>query len=69
MKSFLEECRADRASLANMVEKMERGQLGIGAPITLPAMNDATNNFVHHLKRSIAELDALIGQLEAECNA
>jgi len=66
---FVEDCRIERAALADLIEKMEKGQLGIGHPITLPRVNEASANLILSVNRSIADLDALIQAYEDEADA
>jgi len=67
--AFIEECRAERNSINALIHRMEKGQLGIGMPITLPKVNEATANAVAGMKRTVADLDALIAAYEAEPHA
>ena len=66
---FIEDCRIERAALADLIEKMEKGQLGIGQPITLPRVNEASANLILSVNRSIVDLDALIQAYEDEAGA
>jgi len=67
--SFIHECREQRASLASLVETMESGRLGVGNPITLPKINAATAALILSCKSSIADLDMLIAEFEANPDA
>jgi hypothetical protein len=62
--SFIQDCRRQREQLQDIIDHIEAGVLGVGLPVTLPEINEPTRDYLHHLKRSVAELDKLIRQYE-----
>ena len=68
--AFIDQCRDERASLMGTIHMMEDRKLGVGTPITIPAaMNHATVAAVASMRRTVAELDALIAAYEAKPDA
>ena len=48
---------------------MEGGKLGVGLPITLPKMNEASEAMIQSTKLTIERLDTLIEAYEIERHA
>jgi len=65
--AFVEDCRRERASLIGLIEAMENKMLGAGLPITIPeSMNAPTQALVASMQRTLADLETLISQYEAD---
>jgi|HubBroStandDraft_2_1064218.scaffolds.fasta_scaffold2276435_2 hypothetical protein len=65
--AFIEDCRRERASLIGLIEAMENKMLGAGLPITIPEpMNAPTQALVTSMQRTLADLEVLISQYEAD---
>jgi hypothetical protein len=65
--AFIEDCRRERASLIGLIEAMENKMLGVGVPITIPdSMNAQTKAVVTSMQRTLADLETLIDQYEAD---
>lgn len=68
--AYIEECRHERARLAELIQRMEDRKLSTGESITIPhALYHHTVGVLAALRRTIAELDALIADFEARAGA
>ncbi len=61
--AFLIRCKRDRSLCAERLEACANGLLRVGTA----ADGDATGSYMAYLRASIAELDAVIAAVEAEC--
>lgn len=65
--AFIEDCRRERVTLIGLIEAMENKMLGAGLPITIPdSMNAPTQALVISMQRTLADLNTLIAQYEAD---
>lgn len=61
---FLKRCRLDRADYRRYLESVESGRLHIGDAALGGGAPDRTSAFADHLRRLIAQMDAVIEDLE-----